>query len=61
MGDLRGIPTPICLYCGGNLLNITVAFDPSIYEIEMYLIDNAKCATCGALMTAPTPTDLPAA
>ena len=61
MGDLRGIPTPICLYCGGNLLNITVAFDPSTYEIEMYLIDNAECATCGALMTAPTPTDLPAA
>jgi len=26
----------------------------------MYLLDNASCADCGALLTAPTPADLPA-
>ena len=61
MGDLRGIPTPICPYCSGTLFNITASFDPVTYEIEMYLIDNATCAGCGALLTAPTPNDLPAA
>jgi hypothetical protein len=61
MGDLLGIPTPICPYCSSNLIQITAAFDPVTYEIEMYLIDNATCADCGALLTAPTPSDLPAA
>ncbi len=61
MGDVRGIPTAICPYCNSNLLQLTVAFDPETYEIELYLIDNATCADCGALLTAPTPSDLPAA
>lgn len=42
------------------MLSVTVAFDPETYEIELYLIDNASCANCGALLTAPTPADLPA-
>ena len=61
MGDFRGIPTPVCPYGSGTLITITASFDPQTYELEMYLIDNASCATCGALLTAPTPTDLPAA
>jgi|GEM_PF-486068 hypothetical protein len=60
MGDIRGIPTPICPYCESTLINITASFNPENYEIEMYLLDNASCADCGALLTAPTPADLPA-
>jgi len=53
MGDIRGIPTPICPYCESTLINITASFNPENYEIEMYLLDNASCADCGALLTAP--------
>jgi hypothetical protein len=60
MGDIRGIPTSICPYCESTLINITASFNPENYEIEMYLLDNASCADCGALLTAPTPADLPA-
>lgn len=45
--------------CGGDLINITVKFDPESYEISMYLLDNATCVSCGTLLTAPTPVDLP--
>ena len=58
MGDIRGIPTPVCPYCEGTVINITASFNPENYEIEMYLLDNASCAGCGALLTAPTPVDL---
>ena len=61
MGDIRGLPTPICPYCSSDLITITAMFDPETYEISMYLLDNACCADCGALLTAPTPEDLPAA
>ena len=61
MGDIRGIPTPVCPYCESTLMNITASFNPENYEIEMYLLDNASCSDCGALLTAPTPEDLPAA
>jgi hypothetical protein len=57
MGDFRGIPTPICPACGGNLIRITASFEPLSYELNMYLLDNAKCANCDALLTAPTPAD----
>jgi rRNA maturation protein Nop10 len=57
MGDFRGIPTPICPACGGDLIQITASFDPLSYELNMYLLDNATCANCGALLTAPTPAD----
>ncbi|NCW94156.1 MAG: hypothetical protein EBW79_04030 [Actinobacteria bacterium] len=57
MGDIRGIPTPICPYCSSDLINLTVKFDLETYEISMYLLDNASCAECGALVTAPTPED----
>ena len=57
MGDFRGIQTPICPACGGNLIQITASFDPLSYELNMYLLDNAKCANCDALLTAPTPAD----
>jgi hypothetical protein len=61
MGDIRGLPTPLCPYCNSDLITITAIFDPETYEISMYLLDNASCADCGALLTAPTPEDLPAA
>jgi hypothetical protein len=61
MGDIRGVPTPLCPYCNSDLITITAIFDPETYEISMYLLDNASCAECGALLTAPTPEDLPAA
>lgn len=61
MGDLRGLPTPVCPYCSSDLLTIIAKFDTETYEISMYLLDNAECAECGALLTAPTPEDLPAA
>jgi hypothetical protein len=61
MGDIRGLPTPICPFCYSDLITITVKFDPDSYEISMYLLDNATCSECGALLTAPTPEDLPAA
>ena len=61
MGDIRGIPTPVCPYCESTLINITASFSPENYEIDIYLLDNASCGDCGALLTAPTPEDLPAA
>lgn len=59
MGDIRGLPTPICLYCNSKFFNVTVQFDPETYEISMYLLDNSTCSECGALVTAPTPADFP--
>jgi hypothetical protein len=61
MGNYRGIPTCACPACGSNLIKITAAFCPHTYELEMYLLDNAQCAECDALLTAPTPIDHPAA
>ena len=57
MGDFRGIPTPMCPACGSNLIQITASFNYETYEIDMYLLDNAQCAECGCLLTAPTPLD----
>ena len=57
MSDFRGIPTPICP-CGSELLRITANCDTETYEIIGYLIDDANCAECGALLTAPTPLDV---
>ena len=57
--NFRGMPSAICPQCGGDLINITVKFDPDSYEISMYLLDNASCISCGTLLTAPTPVDLP--
>lgn len=57
MGDFRGIPTPMCPACGSNLIQITASFNYQTYEIDMYLLDNAQCAGCGCLLTAPTPLD----
>jgi hypothetical protein len=57
MSDFRGIPTPMCP-CGSDLLRITATFDSETYEITGYLIDDANCAGCGALLTAPTPLDV---
>jgi hypothetical protein len=60
-GNFRGIPTCACPACGSHLIQITAAFCPHTYELEMYLLDNACCAVCHSLLTAPTPIDHPAA
>jgi len=57
MVNARGIPTPACPCCGSTLLRLTVQFDPDTYEVEMYLLDDAECAQCKCLITAPTPLD----
>lgn len=61
MIDARGIPTPQCPNCSSTLLTLTVKFDPETYEIDLYFLNNASCAVCGTLLTAPTPLDLPGA
>jgi hypothetical protein len=61
LSDYRGIPTCACPACGSTLIQITAAFNPQTYELDMYFLDNACCAQCNALLTAPTPIDHPAA
>lgn len=56
--DQTGIPSRICLSCGGEWFQIYAMFDDE-YEIAAYFIDNAECATCGAAVTVPTPIDHP--
>jgi hypothetical protein len=56
MMDARGIPTSTCPNCGSVLFNAVVQFDPTDYEIGMYLLD-ASCKDCGTLITLPTPLD----
>jgi len=51
--DLRGTPTHVCP-CGCNIFNLKVMFHD--YEIAQYFID-MECASCGSLLTAPTPVD----
>lgn len=56
MLDARGIPTRVCLNCGGDLFTVQVSFDED-YEITGYLL-NCECAYCQTKLTAPTPLDL---
>jgi hypothetical protein len=58
MIDVRGIPTCLCPNCGGSFFQALVSFDPDTYTIGMYHLD-IKCFDCGALCTAPTPSDSP--
>lgn len=56
--DARGVPTAECPQCGSNFFRVTATFDPDTYEMSMYLLDDAACAVCFALVTPPTPLDL---
>jgi DNA-directed RNA polymerase subunit RPC12/RpoP len=56
--DFRGIPTAECPNCQSRLFNISVEFDQDTYTPVLWTLD-AKCVQCGALLTAPTPLDLP--
>jgi len=56
--DARGIPTAKCPECGDRVFTVEVIFDEKDYSIGMYMLD-AECASCGTLVTAPTPLDLP--
>ena len=51
--DLRGSPTHQCV-CGSNQFYVRAVFDN--YEIAQYFLD-MQCASCGNLLTAPTPVD----
>ena len=54
----RGIPTCQCPTCDGVLFKIVVQFDPTDYEIGLYMLDG-ECVKCGTLITVPTPLDMP--
>lgn len=56
--DFRGIPTVECPNCQGRLFSIFVEFDQETYTPILWTLE-ATCAQCGALLTAPTPLDLP--
>lgn len=58
MINARGIPTTRCPECGSDLIKVVVQFDPTDYEIGLYLLDG-ECAKCGALVTVATPLDHP--
>jgi hypothetical protein len=54
-GDYRGIPSDTCP-CGCDFLILCVRFDPDERLPGFYLLD-ARCASCGSWLTAPTPVD----
>lgn len=56
--DARGIPTCVCPNCGNDYFRALVKFDKETYTIGMYHLDMV-CDTCGTLLTAPTPLDIP--
>jgi hypothetical protein len=56
--DFRGIPTSQCPACQNRLFKVLVEFDDETYEPALWTL-NAECGSCGALLTAPTPLDLP--
>ena len=51
--DYRGVPTHACP-CGEKTFQVLAIFDD--FEIALYTTD-AKCHSCGALVTVPTPLD----
>lgn len=53
--DYRGIPSAVCP-CGSSWFAIITRFDTVERIPGMYLLD-ARCACCGAWVTAPTPID----
>lgn len=55
---MLGIPTCECPYCECRWMICKVMFDPEDYTIGMYAT-TMECMGCGALLTAPTPLDLP--
>lgn len=56
--DQRGVPSHVCLSCGGNVLVVRAVFED--YAVAAWFLD-AECACCGAPMTAPCPADDPTA
>lgn len=53
--DYRGVPTLRCP-CGCDWIVIVTRFDGEERLPGMYLLD-ARCASCGAWLTPPTPID----
>lgn len=58
--NARGIPTPVCPSCNGNVFYTRVVFNKETYDMTMYFLDGA-CARCKTLTTLPTPLDRPGA
>jgi hypothetical protein len=56
--SMYGIPTAECPFCECRWFSIKAMFDPDEYTVAMYALD-MECMACGALLTAPTPLDLP--
>ena len=56
--NFRGVPTAACVVCGSEWLNIPVMIDAETYEIVMYGLE-AECWSCGTLLTAACPADMP--
>lgn len=55
---MYGIPTAECPFCSSYWFICKVSWDPETYTLGMYALD-MECMGCGALLTAPTPLDLP--
>jgi hypothetical protein len=53
--DYRGVRTCVCP-CGCDMLVIVARFDEETRLPGFYLLD-ARCASCGSWLTAPTPVD----
>ena len=56
--NTRGIPSEVCLNCGGKVFKILAQFDE--YEIVWYTA-NGYCVACESPVTVPTPIDDPQA
>ena len=52
--NLRGIASSVCLNCGHLVFQVGCMFEDN--EISLWFTD-AMCASCGALVTVPTPVD----
>jgi len=57
--NYSGIPTSICPNCNSNWIVTAVRLDPESYEIDGWLLDNAKCFDCGSIITLACPADFP--
>lgn len=53
--DYRGVPTVACP-CGCDFFIVCTRFDEETRLPGFYLLD-ARCASCGAWLTPPTPID----
>lgn len=53
--DTRGIPSRVCLTCGGEVFKVLVQFDDD--GVVAWHTTNGYCAECRSPVTVPTPLD----